>query len=106
MIGGPGGNGTGKKGSKYGAYFGQVQTAIALALRNHPKTRSASLVNVEVKVWPDANGRIVRAQISGDGALKEDVLIGLQLQGPLPAGVSPPLVMRQNLPACPHPHFE
>jgi TonB family protein len=92
---GPGGNG-----SKWGWYASQVQTKIEEALRRNRKTRSASL-SVNVRVWPDATGRINRAQIAGstgdpalDSALRDEVLTGLQLQEPPPAGMPAPITLR------------
>ncbi|MFZ3375433.1 MAG: energy transducer TonB, partial [Chthoniobacterales bacterium] len=64
------------------------------------KTRSASL-NVNVRVWPDATGRINRAQLAGstgdstlDSALRDEVLTGLQLQEPPPEGMPAPITLR------------
>ena len=78
----------------------QVQTKIEEALRRNRKTRSASL-SVSVRVWPDATGRINRAQIAGstgdpalDTALRDEVLTGLQLQEPPPAGMPAPIVLQ------------
>lgn len=92
--------GSGGGGSKWGWYAGQVQTRIGEALRNNRKTRSARL-SVQVRVWPDQTGRIARAQLVSstgdsalDAALQNDVLTGLQLQEPPPAGMPTPIVLR------------
>ena len=94
--------GTGRKGggSKFGWYAAKVQTAIADALRRHPSTRNASMT-LQVRVWPDANGRITRAQLVGssgnsavDQAIKNQVLSGLQLPQAPPADMPTPIVLR------------
>ena len=100
MIGGRGnGNGNGS-GSKYGAYAGQVQSRVTDALKNHKKTRSASL-NIKVRIWLDSTGRVTRTTISGssgkadiDAAIRDEILTGLQLQAPPPEGMPMPIVMR------------
>jgi hypothetical protein len=105
LVGKPGGNGLfgdggGGGGSRWGWYAGQVQARVEDALRNNPRTRAASL-RVEVRIWPDNTGRVTRVQVSGttgdpriDAAIKDEVLAGLQLQEPPPAGMPLPIVMR------------
>ena len=97
-----GGRGTGKGGggSKYGLYSGQVQSRVVDALRNHKKTRAAAL-DIKVRIWLDATGRVSRATISGtsgkadvDAAIRDEILTGLQLQNPPPEGMPMPIVMR------------
>jgi outer membrane biosynthesis protein TonB len=87
-------------GSRYGWYAAQVQSTIADALRKNPRTREANF-RIEVRVWPDLTGRITRATLAGtsgdpavDAAIKADVLTGLQLKEPPPAGLPLPIVMR------------
>ena len=99
MGGGPGGAGAKARWARYGS---KVQGRIADALRSHPKLRSASL-RVEVKVWPDGEGRITRAALASstgdpqlDAALTGEVLKGLQLQEPPPEGMPTPIVLRLN----------
>ena len=100
MLGGRGiGNGGGR-GSKYGAYAGQVQSRVGDALRSNKKTRSASL-NIKVRIWLDSTGRITRSTISGtsgkadvDAAIRDEILTGMQLQSPPPDGMPMPIVMR------------
>lgn len=101
MLGGNG-NGTrgGRGGSKYGWYAGQVQTRIAEALRKNNRTRSASL-SVQVRIWADSNGRITRASLADstgdaavDGAIRNEILTGLQLQEPPPQDMPMPIVLR------------
>jgi protein TonB len=94
-IGGNNGNG-----SKWGWYASQVQSRIQQALQQNRKTRTASL-SVNVRVWPDATGRINRAQLAGstgdptlDSALRDEVLTGLQLQEPPPEGMPAPITLR------------
>ncbi len=101
LIGGTGtGRGAGGSGSKYGAYAGKVQRAVADALRTHKKTKVASL-SLEVRVWADATGRITRvrlAQSTGDPeldrAISEEALANLQLPDMPPADMPMPIVMR------------
>jgi outer membrane biosynthesis protein TonB len=94
--------GTGRKGggSKFGWYAAKVQTSIADALRRHPSTRNAKMV-LQVRVWPDSNGRITRAQLVGtsgnpavDQAIKNQILTGLQLPQAPPADMPVPIVLR------------
>ena len=54
-----------------------------------------------VRVWADSSGRITRAQLVGssgnpsvDQAIKSQVLTGLQLTEPPPAGMPMPINMR------------
>jgi len=111
-LGGPGGSGgnglggkgSGRAGSRFGWYGGQVQSKIAEAIRGNKKTRSASIASLTIRVWADAStGRVTRAQLAGttgdknvDEALQSEVLNGLQLQEPPPAGMPMPIVMRVN----------
>ena len=95
-----GGNGRKGGGSKFGWYAAKVQTSIAEALRRHPSTRNAKMV-LQVRVWPDSNGRITRAQLvnsSGnpavDQAIKNQILTGLQLPQAPPADMPIPIVLR------------
>ncbi|MEI9896434.1 MAG: hypothetical protein WDN28_21875 [Chthoniobacter sp.] len=98
-IGGTG-NG-GNTGSKWGWYAGQVQAKIADALRQHPKTKAAAIGGLQVRIWPDATGRITRASLAGStgnaagrcGHRARD-LSGLRLQEPPPAGMKLPIVLR------------
>ena len=101
LGGGPGGNGRGG-GSRWGWYAGKVQSKVADALRSNRKTRSANL-SVPVKIWPDSTGRVTRATLAGttgdaglDAALKNEVLNGLQLPEPPPAGMPLPITLRIN----------
>lgn len=98
VIGGTGQGGGG--GSQFGWYAGQVQRTIADALRQNPKTRTAQW-QLQVRIWPGPTGRITRAQLSGstgdpalDAALARDILTGLQLPAPPPAGMKLPIVLR------------
>ena len=103
--GGTGGNGrigTGRKGggSKWGYYAAKVQTTIKDALGRNASTRSGSF-SLQVRVWADSNGRITRAQLVGssgnaavDQSIKNQVLTGLQLPEPPPAGMPMPINMR------------
>jgi hypothetical protein len=93
---GPGGAG----GSKFGWYAGEVQARIADVLRNNPRTRRASM-NIIIRIWPDASGRITKTHISGstgdpslDAALQNDIITGIQLTDPPPSDMPLPIVMR------------
>ena len=96
-----GGSGMSNKSrSPFGWYASQVQTQIADALRKNRRTRNGGF-RTEVRVWPDLTGRITRAQLIGttgdpviDGALKNEILTGFQLQSPPPAGMPAPITMR------------
>jgi protein TonB len=96
-----GGPSRGAGGSKWGWYAGQVQSRIAEALRSNPRTRTATIKSLQVRVWPDSSGRITRAQLVGstgnqavDDAIRNEVLNGLRLQEPPPPGLPTPIVLR------------
>jgi len=100
-LGGGSGNGRigGGDGSKWGWYASQVQSRIQQALQQNRKTRTASM-SVNVRVWADQSGRISRAQLAGstgdpslDNALRDEVLTGLQLAEPPPAGMPAPITL-------------
>lgn len=89
----------GGDGSKWGWYASHVQSRIQQALQQNRKTRTASM-NLNVRVWADASGRISRAQLAGstgdaslDRALRDEVLTGLQLPEPPPAGMPAPITL-------------
>ena len=103
-----GGNGNGRRGSigggvnasKYGWYAAKVQSSIRDALSRNPSTRSATMT-LQIRIWPDSNGRIIRAQLVGssgnsavDQAIKNNVLAGLQLPQAPPADMPTPIVLR------------
>jgi len=90
----------GEAGSRFGWYAGQVQSKIGEALRNNRKTRNAEMT-VRARIWSDATGRITRAELAGstsdaslDATIKDEVLTGLQLREPPPAGMPMPIVLR------------
>lgn len=96
-FGGPGGDGGG---SKWGAFAYQVQNRVVGALRNNSHTNKATL-KIRVRIWPDASGRVVRAKLDAstgdpklDAAIQNEVLTGLQLDQPPPAGMPLPIVIR------------
>jgi periplasmic protein TonB len=105
LVGRSGGNGLvggggGGRGSRWGWYATQVQATIEEALRNNAHTRNAKM-NLQVRIWPDKVGRIMRAQLTGstgdsavDNAIANEVLSGLQLQEPPPADMPTPIVLR------------
>jgi periplasmic protein TonB len=82
------------------AYAMAAKSRIMDALRSNPRTRKASL-RIDIRIWPDQTGRITKASIaasSGDTALdatiRDEILTGLQLSTPPPAGMPTPIVMR------------
>ena len=88
------------KGTKWSWYANQVQSRVQQALQQNRKTRSAS-VTVNVRVWPDMNGRINRAQLANstgdpllDAAIRDEVLTGLQLDQPPPTDMPAPITLR------------
>jgi periplasmic protein TonB len=99
--GGTGGTGDGGGGgSRWGWYAAQVQAAVTDALRRNNVTRDAAL-KMKVRVWADPTGRVTRAELAGstgnpsiDAALRNDVLVGLQLSQPPPSDMPMPIVMR------------
>ncbi len=95
-----GGTGNHGGGSRWGWYASEVQTAIRDALGKDSRTRNAGFRD-EIRVWLDSTGRITRAQLVAstgdpavDAAIKDNVLNGLQLPDPPPAGMPMPIVMR------------
>ena len=99
-LGGGGGYGDGAGGgSKYGWYAAEVQDRIADAVRNDPRMRRGAM-NVIVRIWPDATGRIIKATVSSGGnstlesTVQDNILTGLKLTEPPPADMPLPIVMR------------
>ena len=104
-IGGSGGNGGGLGGgdggqSKFGWYAEEVQNRIAEALHQNSKTQNATL-QLKIRIWADSSGRITRAELAGssgdpavDAAIRNEVLIGLQLADPPPQDMPMPIIMR------------
>ncbi len=103
-AGAGGGNGTGRRlggsGSKFGYYAAQVQNSISAAMRRNGTTKSATL-SIVARIWADDTGRVTRATLNGstgdpavDAALRNEVLTGLQLQGPPPTGMKMPINLR------------
>jgi protein TonB len=95
-----GGGGNHGSGSRWGWYAAEVQTAIQTALGKNSQTRMASFHD-EVRVWLDRSGRVTRVKLmtstgdpAVDQAIKDNVLNGLQLPDPPPAGMPMPIVMR------------
>lgn len=91
-----------KSGSQFGWYAAKVQSSLADALRQNPATRAAAM-SLQVRIWPDATGRITRVQLVGtsgnaavDEAIKNKVLAGHQLPQAPPAGMPTPIVLRIN----------
>lgn len=98
MIGGSGKGGGG--GSRFGFYYGQMKSRVHDALQNNPRTRKAS-ATFTVNLWPDDTGRITRVTLSSgtgdaalDAAIQNEVLNGLQMAEPPPAGIPKPITMR------------
>ena len=89
-------------GSQFGWYAAKVQSSLADALRQNPATRAAAM-SLQVRIWPDASGRITRVQLIGtsgnaavDDAIKNKILTGHQLPQAPPAGMPSPIVLRIN----------
>jgi protein TonB len=100
--GGGGGGGGGTGGSRWGWYAGEVQSRIADALRQNDKTKDARF-RIKVRVWVNTSGSITRATLadsSGDAtvdqALKNQVLVGLNLPEAPPSDMPMPIVMMIN----------
>ena len=103
--GGGGGNGIGDGGggSRFGYFAGQVQNAVHAALALNPKTRTAQVRGLKVRIWADNTGHITRATLAGstgdpsvDAAIRDQVLDGLQLPEPPPSDMPMPIIMRIN----------
>jgi len=68
-------------------------------MSRHPRTREA-VINQQVRIWPDATGRIARARLvgtTGDPALDaaiNEALTGWQLAEPPPADMPAPILLR------------
>lgn len=104
-LGSRGGNGPRKNvlrgsGSKFGWYAAKVQSTIREALGRNTSTRSATM-SLQVRVWADSSGRIIRAQLVGtsgnasvDQSIRNQVLTGLQLPQPPPADMPMPINLR------------
>ena len=104
-LGGSGGGGSGigggGGGSKYGWYAAEVIATIKSRLEANDKTNKANFRGLKTRIWADKTGRVIKATISGstgdptvDDALKNEVLVGLQLQEPPPDDMPMPIVMR------------
>jgi len=96
-----GGSGRRGSGSKFGWYAAIIQSGIRDALARNPETRSSVFPSLVVKIWANANGKIVRAKLIDstgkpalDQAIENQVLSSLQLpQGP-PEGMPMPINLR------------
>jgi TonB family protein len=103
LTGNPGGRGFlggGGGGSRWGWYATIIQTQIAAALREHPKTRNAEM-RIQVRLWADSSGRVTRAQLVNstgdaalDAALRSEILVGLMLREPPPNDMPMPIMTR------------
>ena len=96
-FGGPRNGGGG--GGRFDAYAAQARTTITNALRQNPKTRSATINRQILRYWQDSTGRVTRAKLdssTGDAALDAAIIEALiGLQGPPPqAGMPMPVVIR------------
>jgi hypothetical protein len=101
--GGGGGGPDNRPRSRWGWYAGQVQTRVEQAVKSNRAVRTAAM-RAEVKVWADERGRISRALVTTtggpaglDATLRDQVLTGLQLSEPPPAGMPMPIVMRLTM---------
>ncbi len=87
-------------GSRWGWYASSVQNTVAQALRENRTTHHAS-IGLTARIWPDLTGRVTRAELVGttgnpalDAAIRDEVLVGLVLPEPPPAGMKMPINMR------------
>jgi protein TonB len=80
-------------------YARQAADRIAGAMRTHATLKTAAMV-IQIKIWIDSTGRVARAVVQPtgnpliDSALQNDVLIGMQLSQPPPAGMVMPVSMK------------
>jgi outer membrane biosynthesis protein TonB len=95
LLGGGGGGG-----SRWGWYASIVQQQIEAALRANPKTRFA-VMQMQLRLWADASGRIVRVQLGSstgnlevDAAIRDEVLARIVLREPPPRDMPMPMVTR------------
>jgi len=93
---GPGGNGNGtiggaRRGGKYDAYAGQVQSSLRDALGRNAATRNATFSGT-FRVWVDGTGRITRAK--GPDGNADTALTGLQLPAAPPSDMPMPINLR------------
>lgn len=106
IAGGNGGGnrigGSGRKGggSKWGYYAAKVQTTVKAALAGNPSTQKATF-SLQVRIWADSSGNITKAVLVGssgnpavDQAIRNQVLVGLQLPEPPPAAMPMPITLR------------
>jgi protein TonB len=101
--GGGGGGGGDGGGSEFGPYAAEVVATIKARLQANSKTSHANFEGLKTRIWADSTGRITKATISGttgdpavDDALKNEVLVGMQLQEPPPDGMPMPIVLRMS----------
>ncbi|MDC7787022.1 TonB C-terminal domain-containing protein [Rhodoplanes sp. TEM] len=87
-------------GSLFAWYNGVVTSQIQRALMANPKTRS-SVAQMQVRVWVDGTGRIVRIVLGSssgnaeiDSAVRDEILSGLVLREPPPPNMPMPMVAR------------
>jgi len=104
LAGKPGGRGLlgggGGGGSRWGYYTGVVTREVEAALRANPKTRNG-VGQLQVRIWTDQSGRIVRVQLTGssgnpeiDAVIRGEALIGHALGSAPPADMPMPIVTR------------
>ena len=102
LGGKPGGSpygGGGGGGSRWGWYASIVQSQIEAALRANGRTRNA-VMQVQVRLWADATGRVSRIQVSStgdselDSIIRNEVLGSLVLREPPPKDMPMPMVAR------------
>jgi TonB family protein len=84
--------------SRYGWYYGRVQSTIQAVFRRL-KVYPAASVRAEVRVWADATGRIERIQLirpTGDAKVDEAIqqVVGAQVAEPPPPDTPMPVILR------------
>ncbi|HVX78786.1 MAG TPA: energy transducer TonB [Bradyrhizobium sp.] len=102
LGGKPGGSpyGGGGGGSRWGWYASIVTGQVEAALRANPRTKNA-VMEVQVRIWADASGRVSRVVLTpstGDAELdtiiRNQVVGGLVLREPPPKDMPMPIVTK------------
>ena len=87
--------------SRANAYATIVQEQMQAALKANPKTRTATLQGLKIRLWADSSGRITKVQLDGstgdtalDSVIRNEVFAGLTLKEPPPKDMPMPVVTR------------
>lgn len=92
------GEGGGGGSARFGWYYARIATEIEAAFRKQKVLAGAS-ARVELRVWADADGRILRVQLvksTGDPAVDDAIqsVVGLKLREPPPPDIPMPMIAR------------